>query len=121
MDRASPDMIPRYHQALDFDALWREFPPADDYFNGPYQRPPDVIREIQNERFLWQMKRAWKVPFYRRHWKAAGMEPGDIRSVDDLARNPAVFRSRSESGSWRNEPFWADYIGIDPRRTSRCR
>ena len=62
--------IPRYAASLDFDALWKEFPPADEYFKGPYQRPPEQIREIQNERFLRQMERAWKVPFYRKHWGA---------------------------------------------------
>jgi phenylacetate-CoA ligase len=107
--------IPRYAASLDFDALWREFPPADDYFNGPYQRPPHVIREIQNERFLWQMKRAWKVPFYQRHWKAAGLEPGDIRSVDDLSLIPP-FSVRDLRAGLEEEPFWADYIGIDPQQ-----
>ena len=43
--------IPRYAASLDFDALWKEFPPADEYFKGPYQRSPEQIREIQNERF----------------------------------------------------------------------
>ena len=56
--------IPRYAASLDFDALWKEFPPADEYFRGPYQRSRDEIRAIQSERFLSQMKRAWQVPFY---------------------------------------------------------
>ena len=81
--------IPRYAASLDFDALWKEFPPADEYFKGPYQRPPEQIREIQNERFLRQMERAWKVPFYRKHWGAHGMEPGDIQ-------NSSILRARSE-------------------------
>ena len=113
VDRASPDMIPRYHQALDFEALWREFPPPPDYFSGTYRLSRDEMRAMQEQRFLRQMERAWQVPFYRRHWSAAGMEPGDIRGLDDLARIPpfSVHDMRESAG---NDPPWADYIGIDP-------
>jgi hypothetical protein len=65
-------VIPRYHQALDFEALWREFPPAPDYFSGTYRLSREELRVMQGERFLRQMARAWQVPFYRRHWGAAG-------------------------------------------------
>ncbi len=105
--------VPRYAASLDFDALWLEFPPAPDYFNGPYQRSRDELRSIQNERFLRQMERAWQVPFYRRHWGAAGMKPGDIRSLDDLASIPP-FSVHDLRVGLEAEPFWADYIGIDP-------
>ena len=55
--------IPRYAASLDLDALWREFPPADAYFRGPYQRSRDELHAIQSEQFLRQMQRAWQVPF----------------------------------------------------------
>lgn len=105
--------IPRYAAALDFDALWTEFPPADTYFKGPYQRSRDEIRAVQNERFLAQMKRAWQVPFYKRYWSAAGLLPGDIGSLDDLNKVPS-FSVHDLRGSLEEEPFWADYMGIDP-------
>lgn len=105
--------IPRYAASLDFDALWREYPPADEYFKGPYQRSRDELRAIQNERFLRQMQRAWQVPFYRRHWGAAGIEPGDIRSVEDLTKIPSFSVHDLRSGL-EQEPFWAEYMGIDP-------
>ena len=105
--------IPRYAASLDFDALWKEFPPADEYFRGPYQRSPEAIRVIQNERFLRQMERAWKVPFYQRYWGAAGMQPGDIRSTEDLGKIPP-FSVHDLRAGLEEEPFWADYMGIDP-------
>jgi phenylacetate-CoA ligase len=105
--------IPRYAAALDFDALWREFPPPDEYFRGPYQRSRENLQKIQNDRFLQQMKRAWQVPFYRRHWGAVGMEPGDIRSLEDLEKIPP-FSVHDLRAALEQEPFWADYIGIDP-------
>ena len=108
-----PVRIPRYAAALDFEALWREFPPADVYFETAYRRSADEIRQLQNQRFLAQMTRAWQVPFYKRHWNAAGMSAGDIRSLDDLEHIPP-FSVHDLRGSLDQEPFWADYIGIDP-------
>jgi phenylacetate-CoA ligase len=105
--------IPRYAAALDFDALWNEFPPADTYFKGPYQRSPDENRAIQNVRFLTQMTRAWQVPFYKGHWGDKGLEPGDIRSLDDLDKIPPFSVHDLRSGL-EKQPFWAAYMGIDP-------
>ena len=105
--------IPRYAAALDFEALWQEFPPAEIYFETAYRRSADEIRQIQNERFLAQMRRAWQVPFYNRHWTTAGMLAGDVRSLDDLERIPP-FSVHDLRDSLEQEPFWADYIGIDP-------
>src|SRR5262245_28823614 len=117
MDRgvtpATETVIPRYHQALDFEALWREFPPAPDYFSGTYRLSRDELRRMQQERFLRQMARAWQVPFYRRHWGAAGMEPGDIRGLDDLGNIPP-FSVHDLRASVTDDPPWVDYIGIDP-------
>ena len=105
--------IPRYAASLDFDALWREFPPPDEYFHGAYQRPRHELRALQNERFLKQMQRAWQVPFYKQHWGAHGMQPGDIRSLDDLEKIPP-FSVHDLRAGLEEKPFWADYIGIDP-------
>jgi phenylacetate-CoA ligase len=80
--------VPRYAASLDFEALWREFPPPDEYFVSAYHRSADEIRSIQNARFLRQMQRAWDVPFYKKHWGSAGMSHGDIQSLDDLERIP---------------------------------
>jgi len=113
LSEQSAARIPRYAAALDFEALWDEFPPADVYFETAYRRSADEIRQIQNQRFLVQMARAWQVPFYKRYWSAAGMLAGDIRSLDDLERIPP-FSVHDLRDSLQQEPFWADYIGIDP-------
>lgn len=105
--------VPRYYDALDFEALWQEFPPAPDFFETTWRRSTDEIRALQNTRFLSQMKRAWQVPFYRRHWGAHGMQPGDIRSLDDLCRIPSFSVHDLREGANENPP-WMDYIGIDP-------
>jgi phenylacetate-CoA ligase len=105
--------IPRYHDALDFEALWREFPPAPDFFETTWKMSRDELRALQNERFLRQVARAWQVPFYRRHWGGHGMKPGDIRSLDDLAAIPPFSVHDLREGANENPP-WMDYIGIDP-------
>ena len=105
--------IPKYYGALDFEALWREFPPAPEYFETTWRMSGDELRALQNERFLRQMKRAWDVPFYRRHWGGHGMEPGDVSSLDDLPTIPAFSVHDLREGANENPP-WMDYIGIDP-------
>ena len=108
-------MIPRYHQSLDFEALWHDFPPAPEYFDTFYRMSRNELRALQEERFLRQMERAWQIPFYRRHWSAAGIEPGDIRGLDDLAQLPP-FSVHDMRESVTNDPPWGDLIGIDPAR-----
>ena len=104
---------PRYYASIDFDALWREFPPAPDFFQSTWMLSQDELRALQNERFLRQMKRAWEVPFYQGHWGAHGLQPGDVRSLDDLRRIPPFSVHDLREGTNANPP-WMDYIGIDP-------
>lgn len=113
MSSKAPSAIPRYYNSLDFDELWREFPPAPDYVQTTYHKSRDELHALQNERFLAQMKRAWQVPFYQRHWGAAGMAPGDIRSLDDLQKIPPFSVHDLRDAIARNPP-WGDFIGIDP-------
>jgi phenylacetate-CoA ligase len=110
---ATANNIPRYYRSLDFEALWRDYPPAPDYFDSTYRLSRDALRAMQDQRFLQQMQRAWQIPFYRRHWSAKGMEPGDIRGLDDLPRIPP-FSVHDMRESVANNPPWVDYIGIDP-------
>lgn len=105
--------IPRYYSALDFERLWSDFPPAPEYFDTTYRQSRDELRAMQNERFLAQMERAWQVPFYQRHWKAAGMAPGDIRDLDDLRKIPPFSVHDLRDAIARNPP-WGDFVGIDP-------
>jgi phenylacetate-CoA ligase len=105
---------PMYHEALDIQALCGEFPPATSYIATTFKLSRDEIYGIQNIRFLRQMERAWEIPFYRRRWTEAGLEPGDIRSLDDLGKIPP-FSVHDLRDSLARDPMWADYIGIDPK------
>ena len=63
--------------SLDFEALTREFPPPPDYFNATFRMSRDELRALQEKRFLATVARGWEIPFFRRHWGAAGLEPTD--------------------------------------------
>ncbi len=73
----------------------------------------DQLHRLQEDRFLRQMERAWSVPFYQRHWGKVGIEPADIRGLDDLKRLP-VFSVHDLRDSIERHPPWGDLIGIDP-------
>jgi phenylacetate-CoA ligase len=50
---------------------------------------PEALRALQLERLQWSLQHAYdKVPHYRRKFDAAGVKPGDCRSLEDLARFP---------------------------------
>ncbi len=57
--------------------------------------PPKELRRLQLERLKHQVKYAYdKVPFYRTRFHEAGVTPGDIKSLDDVARLP--FTSKND-------------------------
>jgi len=107
--------VPLYHRSLDFDALWRDYPPAPDYFDTTYRRSRDALRPAQEQRFQQQIERAWQIPFYQRLWAKAGIQRGDIRGLDDLTRLPTFSVHDMRESIARNPP-WGDLIGLDPQR-----
>ena len=113
MERMSARVPPRYHEAIDLDALCQEFPPAPEFFDTVWRLSADELRARQEAAFRKQMVRAWQVPFYQRRWSREGLEPGDIRSIDDLPRIP-TFSVHDMRESLQQDPFWPDYFGVDP-------
>jgi phenylacetate-CoA ligase len=104
--------IPRYYEHLDFEALWKEFPPAEEYVEGVFRKSADELRHLQNERFKRQIARAWEIPFYQRHWGNAGLQAGDITGLDDLSKIP-VFSVHDMRDSIERNPPWGDLLGLD--------
>jgi phenylacetate-CoA ligase len=78
----------QYWRSIDWPALIRDYAPPGAYEGGTGRMSADAMRELQNERFMARVGEAWRFPFYRRRWRAAGLEPGDICSLDDIARIP---------------------------------
>ena len=74
---------------LDVGAMLGDYPMGRAFLEGPAALSRDALRALQERRFARVMERAWQVPFYRDRWTAAGLEPGDIAGLDDLARVPS--------------------------------
>lgn len=110
--------VPWYSRALDFEALAREFPPPPDYFRTVFRVSRDELRARQEERFLATVNRGWEIPFFQRHWGSAGLEPGDIRGLEDLTRLPPYTVKELRESIERSPPF-GDFMGISPADGAR--
>ncbi|MFO8133484.1 MAG: hypothetical protein R6U10_06110 [Thermoplasmatota archaeon] len=53
-----------------------------------WRATPEQLRRYQNRVLRRTIRYAWKVPLYRQKWKKAGIEPGGIRTIDDLQTLP---------------------------------
>jgi phenylacetate-CoA ligase len=62
--------------------------PPEEFFKSIFTWSSDRLRQLQNARFAEVVLAAWETDFYRRLWGAEGIEPGDIRSLDDLRQLP---------------------------------
>jgi phenylacetate-CoA ligase len=97
--------LPIYHDSLDWEDLYARFPVPDVFEKTVYRWPRERIRHLQNERFMEVMQTAWRNEFYRRRWAAAGIGPGDIRSLDDIARLPTFSSEDIKDDQAHNPPF----------------
>jgi phenylacetate-CoA ligase len=99
-----------YFDEVDHKRMLAEYPIGAAFLDGPAKLSADALRALQERRFAAVMKRAWEVPFYARRWKAAGLEAGDVRSLDDLAKIPP-FSKTDLMRSVEEHPPFGDYHG----------
>ena len=97
--------LPLYHRSIDWDAFYREYPAPDVFERTVFRWPAERVRELQNRRFLDAVKAGWQNEFYRRRWSAAGLEPGDIRSIDDSVKIPTFDSDDIKADQEANPPF----------------
>ncbi len=100
----------RPFEVVDYEALARAHAPPPEYFEGDWLAEPDEIERRQLERLQNRAKRAYEVPFFRRRFDAAGVEPNDLRSLDDLSRFPS-YRVDDIRKSIEAHPPLGDYQG----------
>ncbi len=103
--------FPRYAKSLDFDALEKEYPPPPEFFRTVYRMPRPQLRALQEQRFLKLVARGWEIPFFSKRWKAAGLEPGDIRSLADIVKIPPYTVHDTRKSIEEHPPF-GDFMGI---------
>jgi phenylacetate-CoA ligase len=64
-------------------------------------RPQEQIRDYQLTRLRFILDHAHRnVPFYRERFRQAGFEPGDLKSLDDLARLPLLQKQDVRDHFW---------------------
>lgn len=97
--------LPLYHRSIDWDALYRDYPPPDVFEQTVFRWSPEQIRELQNKRFLEAVAAGWQNEFYRRRWSAVGLEPGDIKSIDDSPKIPTFNSDDIKNDQDENPPF----------------
>ena len=97
--------LPIYHGSIDWAQLHRDYPVPDVFEKTVYRWPADRVRGLQNERFLRCVEHAWNNPFYRKRWRAAGLEPGDVTSIDDSHKIPTYNSDDVKRDQLENPPF----------------
>jgi phenylacetate-CoA ligase len=104
---------PSYFDMLDLKRMQDEHPIGNAFLTFAKAISRDELRARQNVLFMRSVKRAWDIPFYRRLWGARGIEPGDIRSLDDIGSLP-VFDKSDIMASIAAHPPLGDFHGIAP-------
>lgn len=90
---------------IDVAAMLSDYPMGAAFLEGPAALSRDALRALQERRFVRVMERAWQVPFYRDRWTAAGLEPGDIAGLDDLASVPSYSKDDLMASVAEAPPF----------------
>ena len=94
-----------YFHSLNWDELIADYPPPPLYQQTIARMSDGEIRKLQNDRFLLRAHEAWSVPFYRDRWQQAGLQPGDIRSLDDISKLPAFTTADLKEAAEKRPPF----------------
>jgi phenylacetate-CoA ligase len=105
--------IPYYYKSIDFEKLVKEYPPPGEFKETVYLWSREKIEKMQSERFKKIVHFAWINPFYRRIWKEAGIEPKDIRGIEDIRKLPVVTVFDFKAAIDAFPPF-GDHQGITP-------
>lgn len=100
----------RLHEVLDYHELMRAHVPPPEYFETDYLIGPEAIEKRQLERLKKKVAAAYRVPFYKRRWDAAGFHPDQVKTLADLSRAPA-YRVDDIRKSIEANPPLGDYQG----------
>ena len=103
---------PNYFDAMDYPGMLADYGRPEDFVDRVGRLSPEALHALQTKRFLKVVAFAWQVPFYQRLWGAAGVTPGDIRSIDDITRLPTYSKS-DLMASVEMRPPLGDFHGLD--------
>lgn len=97
--------IPYYWSSVDWNQFMQDYPPPPHFDAAMASRSDEELRTLQEGRFLQRIADAWEVPFYNERWRAAGLEPGDIKGLDDLEKIPTFTSEDIKKATLSKPPF----------------
>jgi len=101
-----------YFQEADPARILDEYPIGGAFMRGPARWDAAMLRAVRERRFAVLIRRGWEIPFYQRLWRGAGIEPGDIKGVDDLVKLPSFSKTDIMASVEAHPPF-GDFHGMD--------
>jgi len=107
-----PKRFRRRFEAVDHRELIATYPPPPEYFETHYYMEPEHIERLQLTRLQEECRRAYdEVPFYEHRWAAAGFEPSEIQTLDDINLIP-IYDIDDIRASIAAHPPYGDYQGV---------
>jgi phenylacetate-CoA ligase len=103
---------PTYFEAFDHQTALAQYPIGAAFTQRYTKMSRDELRSAQNAQFLKLVARGWQTGFYRRLWGAKGLEPGDIRSLDDIVKLP-TYDKADIMASIEAHPPLGDFAGLE--------
>ena len=97
-------------ECVDIQQMLRDYPVGADFTRRYRSISRDELRALQEVQFARLMARGWQIPFYQRLWSARGIEPGDVRSLDDITKLP-VYDKTDLMASVNAAPPYGDFDG----------
>ncbi|MGH7363871.1 MAG: phenylacetate--CoA ligase family protein, partial [Candidatus Methylomirabilales bacterium] len=81
--------------------------PADRYWFREHETmDPEERAAVILGKLRAQLAYAWeRAPFYRLKWRAAGLEPGDVKTLEDFRRIPVVTKEEIRADQEAHPPF----------------
>ena len=89
-------------------------PDTDNYWeHGLDTAPVERLRELESEKLRAAVRYAYAwIPMYCRKFDSVGLEPGDIRDIEDLEKIPITTKQDMSEDLAANPP-WGSYTAID--------
>lgn len=108
----STSSYPTYFESFDVKQLLQDYPLGDALTHRFKGMSKAALFQLQNERFMRVVDRAWQIPFYQRIWGAAGVTPDDIRSLSDIEKLPIISKADIMDSVEQYPPI-GDFHGLD--------
>ncbi len=103
-----------YFDTFDSQAVLEQHPIGTDFEHFARRLSRDELFARQDRLFRRCLKRAWRIGFYQRLWRGAGIQPGDIRGLADIEKLP-IFDKSDLMASIDAQPPFGDFGGFDAR------